>query len=130
MKPITKAVFVPTLALVGAIVLPACQTTTGKTEAPKTAAPAPAAPVLPPRAEPISAAAAANMGNNCFSCHGPEGRSPGAIPSLHGKGAETIVKTMNDFKSGARPSTVMGRHAKGYTDAEIAAIANYISSFE
>ena len=44
--------------------------------------------------------------------------------------ADVIVKTMNDFKSGARPSTVMGRHAKGYTDAEIAAIASYISSFK
>jgi sulfide dehydrogenase cytochrome subunit len=120
--------FVPALALVGAIALPACQTGPGKAEAPKAAAPA--KPVLIPRAEPISAAAAANMGNNCFSCHGPEGRSPGAIPSLHGKSAETIVKSLNDFKSGARPSTVMGRHAKGYTDAEIAAIANYISSFK
>lgn len=103
-----------TLMLVGVTPLPACQTT--KTETPKAA--------------PITAAAAANMGNNCFACHGPEGRSPGAIPSLHGKSAEVIVKTMNDFKSGARPSTVMGRHAKGYTDAEIAAIANYIASFK
>lgn len=129
MKPKTTAMIAPTLVLVGAIVLPACQTQApSKTEAPKAAAPA--APALPPRAEPISAAAAANMGNNCFTCHGPEGKSPGAIPSLHGKSAEAIVKTMNDFKSGARPSTVMARHAKGYTDAEIAAIANYIASFK
>lgn len=102
------------LTTVGVLTLPACQTTTTDT----------------PKAKPITAAAAANMGNNCFSCHGPEGKSPGSIPSLNGKSADAIVKTMNDFKSGARPSTVMGRHAKGYTDAEIAAIASYISNFK
>ncbi len=124
------AMLIPMLTLVGAVTLPACQTpsTPAKTEAPKAAAPA--APVIPARAEPIGATAAANMGDNCFACHGPEGKSPGSIPSLNGKSAEAIVKTMNDFKSGARPSTVMGRHAKGYSDAETAAIAKYISSFK
>jgi len=99
--------------------LPACQTTPptpAKTEAPKAA--------------PITAAAAANMGNNCFTCHGPDGRSPGSIPSLNGQSAEAVVKSMQEFKSGARASTVMGRQAKGYSDAEIAAIAKYISSFK
>jgi len=120
MKPKTTAMIAQALALVGTIALPACQTAGPKTEPPKAAAPA----------APISAAAAANMGNNCFTCHGPEGKSPGSIPSLHGKSADALVKTLQDFKSGARPSTVMARHAKGYTDAEIAAIANYIASFK
>ncbi len=102
-----------------AATLAACTTTKPPAEKP---AAAPAAP--------ITAAAAANMGSNCFTCHGPEGRSPGSIPSLHGKTAESLVKTLQDFKSGARPSTVMARHAKGYSDAEIAAIAKYISSFK
>ena len=114
MKPITRATIAPILVLLGAVALPACQTT--KTEAPKAA--------------PITAAAAANMGNNCFTCHGPDGRSPGDIPSLNGKSAEALVKSIQDFKSGARPSTVMARHAKGYSDAEIAAVAKYISSFK
>ena len=116
MKPITRATIAPMLVLLGAVALPACQTP-AKTEAPKAAAP-------------ITAAAAANMGNNCFTCHGPDGRSPGDIPSLNGKSAEALVKSIQDFKSGARPSTVMARHAKGYSDAEIAAIAKYISSFK
>lgn len=106
-----------TWIVLGAGALAAC-TTTAKPPAEK------------PAAAPISAAAAANMGNNCFTCHGPEGRSPGSIPSLHGKTAETLAKTLQDFKSGARPSTVMTRHAKGYSDAEIEAIAKYISSFK
>jgi cytochrome subunit of sulfide dehydrogenase len=79
---------------------------------------------------PVSAYSAANMGNNCFSCHGPEGRSPGTIPSLNGKSADFIASSMKEFRSGKKPSTVMGRHAKGYTDAEIDAIAIYLSSLK
>ncbi|HLD14883.1 MAG TPA: c-type cytochrome [Burkholderiales bacterium] len=112
MRRKTALLFLLTTA--GILALPACQTT----------------PTDAPKAKPITAAAAANMGNNCFACHGPGGKSPGSIPSLNGKSTDVIVKTMNDFKSGARPSTVMARHAKGYTDAEIAAIASYISSFK
>ena len=75
----------------------------------------------------ISPGAAANLANNCFTCHGPNGRSPGAIPSLHGQNAATIAATLKAFKSGARPSTVMGRHAKGYSDAEIDALSTRIA---
>jgi sulfide dehydrogenase cytochrome subunit len=78
----------------------------------------------------ISPATAANMARNCFGCHGPDGRSPGAIPGLNGKNADYIVKALADFRSGARPSTVMGRHAKGYSDAETQALAKYISSLK
>jgi cytochrome c553 len=78
----------------------------------------------------VSPASAANMARNCFGCHGPDGRSPGAIPALNGKSAAFIVQSMKDFRSGTRPSTVMGRHAKGYTDAEVDALAKYISSLK
>lgn len=78
----------------------------------------------------ISPATAANMARNCFGCHGPNGRSPGAIPALNGKNADFIVKSFKDFRSGERPSTVMGRHAKGYTDAEVMALATYISNLK
>lgn len=80
------------------------------------------------KAAPVTPGAAANMANNCFTCHGPDGRSPGSIPSLNTQTADTIAATLKAFKSGARPSTVMGRHAKGYSDAEIDALANYIGN--
>jgi sulfide dehydrogenase cytochrome subunit len=35
---------------------------------------------------------------------------------------------LKGFKSGELPATVMTRHAKGYTDAELEAIANYIGT--
>jgi cytochrome c553 len=79
---------------------------------------------------PVSAGQAANMAVNCFSCHGPEGRSPGAIPSLQQLTAANIAALMKQFRSGERPSTVMGRHAKGYSDAEVEALAGYIASLK
>jgi cytochrome c553 len=81
-------------------------------------------------AAPIAEEAARNLANNCFTCHGPAGRSPGSIPSLYTLGADDIAKRLRDFKNGVVPSTVMGRHAKGYSDAEIEAVARYIAGLK
>jgi cytochrome subunit of sulfide dehydrogenase len=78
----------------------------------------------------ISPKAAANMANNCFACHGPEGRSPGTMPSLHQLTAKNMAALLRQFRTGERPSTVMGRHAKGYSDAEIDALAEYIAGLQ
>ncbi|HEY8554056.1 MAG TPA: c-type cytochrome [Burkholderiales bacterium] len=76
----------------------------------------------------VDRAMARNIAHNCFTCHGPGGRSPGAIPSLDRLSAATIASRLKGFKDGTEPSTVMGRHAKGYSDAEIEAVARYIAS--
>ena len=112
-------------ALVGCATEPPAPPAKAATPAPA-AAPAPAA-VAPP-APPPSAAAVKNMISNCFSCHGTDGRSPGAIPSLTGMNSQQALLVLKEFKSGARPATVMARHAKGYTDAELEAMANYLGS--
>jgi cytochrome subunit of sulfide dehydrogenase len=62
---------------------------------------------------------------SCSSCHGTDGKSVGIIPSISGRSTEYIETAMKAFKSGARYSTVMSRHAKGYTDEEIRLIAEY-----
>lgn len=69
----------------------------------------------------------AMLSNSCAACHGTDGNSPGAIPSIQGKSAEFITSSLKDFRSGKRPSTVMGRHAKGYTDEEIELISNHFA---
>jgi sulfide dehydrogenase cytochrome subunit len=76
---------------------------------------------------PPSPAAVVNMINNCYSCHGTDGRSPGTIPSLTGKNAQQALLQLREFKSGQLAATIMTRHAKGYTDAELEALANYIA---
>jgi len=72
--------------------------------------------------------AGAMLSNSCSACHGTDGKSPGAIPGIYGKSADFISQALTDFRNGSRKSTVMGRHAKGYTDEEIKLIADYFSS--
>ena len=67
------------------------------------------------------------LASTCFTCHGTDGVSPGAIPSIAGIPADSLRRTLQEFRDGRRPSTVMGRHATGYSDAEIASIADYLS---
>lgn len=87
-----------------------------------------AAPFGAHAADASTPANAANLANNCFACHGPQGRSPGAIPSINNLPSENIVTALKQFKSGERPSTVMARLTKGYSDTEIEAIGQYIAS--
>jgi cytochrome subunit of sulfide dehydrogenase len=64
---------------------------------------------------------------SCAGCHGPSGHSPSTMPSIYGRTAESIAETLRAFRDGNRPATVMNRIAKGYTDAEIDAVAREIS---
>lgn len=68
------------------------------------------------------------LSNSCAACHGTDGKSPGEIPSINGKSFEFISQALHDFREGKRKATVMGRHASGYSDDEIAAIAEFFSS--
>lgn len=70
----------------------------------------------------------AMLSNSCSACHGTDGKSPGAIPSIYGKSVGFISQALKEFRDGQRPATVMGRHAKGYTDQEIQLIAEHFSS--
>jgi cytochrome c553 len=54
--------------------------------------------------------------SSCSGCHGE------ASP-IAGKDAATMTGKLNAFRSGARPSTVMGRIAKGFSTEELSAIA-------
>ena len=66
----------------------------------------------------------------CMACHGPGGKSLGAIPSINGLDRAYFVQAMKDFKSGTRPGTIMKRHATGYTDAEFEAMAAYFATLK
>ncbi len=68
------------------------------------------------------------LSNSCAACHGTDGKSPGAIPSIYGKTSEFVSQALMDFREGKRPASVMGRHASGYSDEEIQMIAEYFSS--
>ena len=71
-----------------------------------------------------------NLALSCFSCHGPAGKSPDTIPGIAGKSKAFIVQEMIGFRDGKRKSTVMQRIGKGYSDAEIDALAGYIAGLK
>jgi cytochrome c553 len=68
----------------------------------------------------------------CASCHHAD-TAPGAklaaqtLQPLAGRSQAELIDAMQAFRSGARPSTVMGQIARGYDDAQIAAIAGWLS---
>ncbi len=67
---------------------------------------------------------------SCLNCHGPGGASPGEIPKINGKTETSLKMTMIDFREGKRAATVMTRLMKGYSDAEIDAVAKYIATLK
>jgi cytochrome c553 len=71
---------------------------------------------------------AVGLADACTSCHGLDGRSAGAIPAIGGLDRQTIATALLDFRDHKRSdATIMGRIARGYSDAEIDALADYFS---
>jgi sulfide dehydrogenase cytochrome subunit len=68
-----------------------------------------------------------NLAASCAMCHGTDGRSVGIIASLAGRPAKEITDAFRLFRAGAKPATIMGQIAKGYTDAQVEAIAAYFA---
>ena len=64
---------------------------------------------------------------NCANCHGTTGRASGAMPSLAGADKVYFVEQMRAFRDGKRPATVMHQLATGYSDEEIALLAEFFA---
>lgn len=67
------------------------------------------------------------LASNCFQCHGTNGRGPG-FDTLAGKSASKLQGELNEYRSGSEGSGIMARHALGYTDAQLRALAQYLST--
>jgi cytochrome subunit of sulfide dehydrogenase len=59
----------------------------------------------------------------CSGCHPASADRRTGVPALAGRNAADIVAAMQAFRSGQRAATVMDRIAKGFSDAEVEAIA-------
>ncbi|WP_051661368.1 cytochrome c [Bosea sp. 117] len=64
---------------------------------------------------------------SCTGCH-PRTASRGPVPTLNGRPAAEIAEQMTAFKTGERPSTVMTRIAKGFSEDEIRALAEWFAA--
>jgi len=70
-----------------------------------------------------------NLAASCAICHGTEGRAVTKdMVSLAGLPKDYIAQHLQDFKSGKRPATVMHQIAKGYTEAQIEAMAAWFAA--
>lgn len=65
---------------------------------------------------------------SCANCHGTDGNAqgPGSWP-LAGKPKAYLVEQMAAFKAGTRQATIMHQISKGYSDEQIASLAEYFS---
>jgi len=79
-----------------------------------------AAPDLPTRA----------LAATCAACHGTDGQALAdeGFARLAGMPAADIATRLRGFRDGSRPATVMHQLSKGYSDAQIDALAAYFAS--
>lgn len=69
----------------------------------------------------------------CSGCHNPSGKGnePAGYPALGGQNAEYVAKQLQAYREGTRATTanasIMADVASKLTDAEIEAVANYVS---
>ncbi len=67
------------------------------------------------------------LASNCFQCHGTNGRGPG-FDTLAGKSASELYKDMKEFQAGKEGDNIMARHVMGYSDAQLQALAQWLST--
>ena len=66
--------------------------------------------------------------SSCTGCHAAKKIPDSVIPRIAGRKASDIVQFMREYRSGAWPSSVMGRIAKGFDDQQIDAIAAWFAT--
>ena len=65
----------------------------------------------------------------CAGCHGPDGNSSGpATPTIARMSPIYFILAMDEYRQGVRNSTIMARIARGYSLAEIQAMAQWFGS--
>ncbi len=67
------------------------------------------------------------LASNCFQCHGTNGKGPG-FDKLADKSASALYKELKEFQSGKEGDGIMARHAMGYSDAQLQALAQWLST--
>ena len=64
----------------------------------------------------------------CANCHGTNGQAQKGNEPLAGANKDEMFKKLMDFKSGAKPATIMHQLSKGYSDEQLAAIAAWFAA--
>ena len=66
----------------------------------------------------------------CAACHGPEGNSPAGpdFPRLAGQHYDYLLKSLRDYKSGARKNPIMGSQVGTLSPQDMADLAAFYAS--
>lgn len=67
------------------------------------------------------------LASNCFQCHGTNGRGPG-FDKLAGKSASELYKELKEFQAGKEGDGIMARHSMGFSDAQLLALSQWLST--
>ena len=67
------------------------------------------------------------LASNCFQCHGTNGKGPG-FDAINGKSVGEIYKKLKEFQAGKEGNGIMAKHALGYTDTELKALDQWLST--
>ena len=88
--------------------------------------PPPAPNFAPPN---LSAKGVQSMAAACSMCHGTQGKPVAGSPvaALAGRSRDDTIQAMAQFKAGTKPATIMHQISRGYSDAEVAALADYFA---
>lgn len=72
--------------------------------------------------------AVAQLAGTCAMCHGTTGHSVGGNEPLAGMPKDDLVRKFKEFRSGAKPATIMHQISKGYSDQQLEQIAAYFAA--
>jgi cytochrome c553 len=78
----------------------------------------------------LTASGARALAASCAICHGTDGRAApqSTLAGLAGRSSEELVLIMTQFRDGSRANTIMQQIVRSYSDAELAAIADYFAA--
>lgn len=76
----------------------------------------------------FSAAPPSMLANACAGCHGTNGLSSTPMPIISGLNQDYLETILRQYKTDERPSTIMGRLAKGYSDEELDLMATFFAA--